>query len=152
MAADIQNITTNRKARHEFHLFETFEAGLELTGSEVKSLREGRANLKDAYITIRDGNAIMVGSHISPYSHTGYSGHDPDRDRQLLLNRREIRKISHKIAEKGFTVVPLKLYFKNGWAKVEIAVAKGKHTYDKREARKARDVARDTQREMRKYR
>ncbi|NOZ75518.1 MAG: SsrA-binding protein SmpB [FCB group bacterium] len=151
MIPDIQNIATNRKARHEFHLFDTYEAGLELTGSEVKSLREGRANLKDAYVTIRNGSAFIVGAHISPYSHTGYSGHDPDRDRQLLLNKREIRKIKQKTAEKGFTVIPLKLYFKKGWAKVEIAVAKGKHTYDKREARKSRDIARDTAREMRKY-
>ncbi|RMF10644.1 MAG: SsrA-binding protein SmpB [Candidatus Neomarinimicrobiota bacterium] len=150
METEIVPITTNRKARHDYHILETYEAGLQLTGSEVKSLREGRANLKDAYVLIRNGNAVLVGAHISPYSHTGYAGHDPDRNRQLLLHEREIRKIRQKTAEKGLTVVPLRMYFKQGWAKVEIAVAKGKHTYDKREARKNRDLSRDTLREIRK--
>ncbi len=152
MADQNSIVTQNRKARHEYHLFDKFEAGLELVGSEVKSLREGRANLKDSYVIIRRGEAVLVSAHISPYSHTGFTGHEPDRDRRLLLNKREILKINQKISEKGFTVIPLKIYFKNGWAKVEIAVAKGKNFYDKRDARKAKDVERDTQRQLRNYR
>ncbi|MBC8216590.1 MAG: SsrA-binding protein SmpB [Candidatus Marinimicrobia bacterium] len=144
-------ISKNRKAFHEFHILDRFEAGIELTGSEVKSLREGRGNLKEAYVTIRDNEAILIGAHFSPYSHTGYQGHEPKRDRRLLLNRKEIRKLAQQTAEKGLTIVPLKLYFKGGWVKVEIALAKGKKTYDKKEALKRKDIQRETDREMRRY-
>lgn len=143
-------IATNRKAFHEFFILEKYEAGIDLLGSEVKSLREGSANLKEGYVLIRDGNALLIGVRISPYSHTGYKGHDPSRDRQLLLNKREIIKLSKKVAEKGLTLIPLKMYFKNGWAKVEIGLAKGKKHYDKKESIKKRDIKRDTDREIRK--
>ncbi len=145
------NIATNRKAFHEYFLLEKYEAGLELTGSEVKSLREGHANLKEGYITIRSNEAWAVGLHISPYSHTGYQGHEPVRDRKLLLNRREISKLQRAVEQKGMTIVPVRLYFKDGWAKLEIAVAKGKHSYDKKEALKAKDLKRQSEREMGNY-
>ena len=143
-------IATNRKAFHEYFILEKYEAGIDLSGSEVKSLREGAANLKEGYVLIREGNAILIGVRISPYSHTGFKGHEPSRDRQLLLNKREIIKLSKKVAEKGLTLIPLRMYFKNGWAKVEIGLAKGKRHYDKKESIKKRDIKRDTEREIRK--
>ena len=145
------NVSTNRKAYHEFQIIEILEAGLELLGSEVKSLREGKASLKESYIKIRKGQAWMVGVHISAYSHTGFSGHEPLRDRRLLLHKNEIYKINQKLSEKGLTALPLKLYFnKQGWLKVEIGLAKGKKLYDKRDTKKRRDIERDIQREMKK--
>ena len=144
-------VSTNRKAYHEFQIIEILEAGLELLGSEVKSLREGKASLKESYIKIRKGQAWMVGVHISAYSHTGFSGHEPLRDRRLLLHKNEIYKINQKLSEKGLTALPLKLYFnKQGWHKVEIGLAKGKKLYDKRDTKKRRDIERDIQREMKK--
>ncbi len=143
-------IATNRKAYHEYFILEKYEAGIELFGSEVKSLREGSANLKEGYVLIRDGNAILIGVRISPYSHTGFKGHEPSRERQLLLNKREIIKLSKKVAEKGLTLIPLRMYFKNGWAKIEIGLAKGKKHFDKKESIKKRDIKRDTEREIRK--
>ncbi|NOZ03419.1 MAG: SsrA-binding protein SmpB [FCB group bacterium] len=144
-------VAKNRKAFHDFHILDTIEAGIELKGSEVKSLREGRANLRDAYVDIRGGNAYLVGVHISPYSHTGFVGHEPTRDRRLLLHKREILKLRQLIAEKGVTAIPLKLYFRGSWAKVELGIAKGKKTYDKKAALKARDIKRETDREMNRY-
>ena len=144
-------VSTNRKAYHEFQIIEILEAGLELLGSEVKSLREGKASLKESYIKIRKGQAWMVGVHISAYSHTGFSGHEPLRDRRLLLHKNEIYKINQKLSEKGLTALPLKLYFnKQGWLKVEIGLPKGKKLYDKRDTKKRRDIERDIQREMKK--
>ena len=144
-------VSTNRKAYHEFQIIEILEAGLELLGIEVKSLREGKASLKESYIKIRKGQAWMVGVHISAYSHTGFSGHEPLRDRRLLLHKNEIYKINQKLSEKGLTALPLKLYFnKQGWLKVEIGLAKGKKLYDKRDTKKRRDIERDIQREMKK--
>ena len=144
-------VSTNRKAYHEFQIIEILEAGLELLGSEVKSLREGKASLKESYIKIRKGQAWMVGVHISAYSHTGFCGHEPLRDRRLLLHKNEIYKINQKLSEKGLTALPLKLYFnKQGWLKVEIGLAKGKKLYDKRDTKKRRDIERDIQREMKK--
>ena len=144
-------VSTNRKAYHEFQIIEILEAGLELLGSEVKSLREGKASLKESYIKIMKGQAWMVGVHISAYSHTGFSGHEPLRDRRLLLHKNEIYKINQKLSEKGLTALPLKLYFnKQGWLKVEIGLAKGKKLYDKRDTKKRRDIERDIQREMKK--
>jgi len=143
-------IATNRKAFHEYFILEKYEAGIDLLGSEVKSLREGAANLKEGYVLIREGNAMLIGVRISPYSHTGFKGHEPSRDRQLLLNKREIIKLSKKVSEKGLTLIPLRMYFKNGWAKVEIGLAKGKKHYDKKESIKNRDIKRDTEREIRK--
>ena len=144
-------VSTNRKAYHEFQIIEILEAGLELFGSEVKSLREGKASLKESYIKIKTGQAWMVGVHISAYSHTGFSGHEPLRNRRLLLHKNEIYKINQKLSEKGLTALPLKLYFnKQGWLKVEIGLAKGKKLYDKRDTKKRRDIERDIQREMKK--
>ena len=148
---DQKGIATNKKAYHEYFILDKLEAGIELTGSEVKSLREGKASLKEGYVIIRDKEAFMMGVHISPYSHTGCSGHEPNRERRLLLTKREILKLGQKIAEKGMTIIPLKLYFKKSWAKVEIGVAKGKKHYDKKAALKEKDIKRDTDREMRKY-
>ena len=141
-------VATNRKAFHEYHILETFEAGLELRGSEVKSIREGKASLKQAYILIRKGEAWLRGTHIPSYSHTGFEGHEPVRDRKLLLHKKEIQKINSKLAEKGLTAVPTKLYFQGGLIKLEFGLAKGKKLYDKRDTKKKRDVERDIQRAL----
>ena len=141
-------VATNRKAFHEYHILETFEAGVQLKGSEVKSIREGKASLKQAYILIRKGEAWLKGSHIASYSHTGTEGHEPVRDRKLLLHKKEIQRIGSKLAEKGLTAVPTKLYFKGGLIKLEFGLAKGKKLYDKRETKKKRDVERDIQRAL----
>ena len=141
-------VATNRKAFHEYNILETFEAGLELKGSEVKSIREGKASLKQAYILIRKGEAWLRGTHIPSYSHTGFEGHEPVRDRKLLLHKKEIQKINSKLAEKGQTAVPTKLYFKGGLIKLEFGLAKGKKLYDKRDTKKKRDVERDIQRAL----
>lgn len=146
-----RTIATNRKAYHDFFILDKIEAGIELLGSEVKSLREGSGNLKEGYVVIRDGNAILVGVRISPYSHTGFEGHDPLRDRQLLLQKKQILKLARKVAEKGLTLIPLRMYFKGGWVKVEIGLAKGKRHYDKKESIKKRDIKRETDREVRKH-
>ena len=136
-------VSTNRKAYHEFHILENFEAGIQLKGSEVKSIREGSVSLKQSYIVTRGGEAWIKALHIPSYSHTGYDGHDPLRNRKLLLHKREILKIDAKLAEKGLTAVPTKLYFKGGLVKIELGLAKGKKLYDKRASKKKRDVERD---------
>ena len=143
-------VATNRKAFHEYHILEEFEAGIQLRGSEVKSIREGKASLKQSYILIRRGEAWLRGAHIASYSHTGYEGHEPVRDRKLLLHKKEIYKINSKLAEKGLTAVPIKLYFKGGFIKLEFGIAKGKKLYDKRDTKKKQDVKRDIQRAMRR--
>ena len=143
-------VATNRKAFHEYHILEEFEAGIQLRGSEVKSIREGKASLKQSYILIRRGEAWLRGAHIASYSHTGYEGHEPVRDRKLLLHKKEIYKINSKLAEKGLTAVPIKLYFKGGFIKLEFGLAKGKKLYDKRDTKKKQDVQRDIQRAMRR--
>ena len=129
-------IAENRRARHEYHLLERVEAGLALAGSEVKSLRQGQATLQRAYADPRDGELWLVGLHIPPYEQAAAAPHDPDRDRKLLLHRRQIDQLSSKVAEKGLTLVPTRLYFKDGRAKVELALARGKEVRDKR-----RDIA-----------
>ena len=141
-------VATNRKAFHEYHILETFEAGVQLRGSEVKSIREGKVSLKQAYILIRKGEAWLKGTHIPTYSHTGFEGHEPVRDRKLLLHKKEIQRINSKLAEKGLTAVPTKLYFKGGLIKLEFGLAKGKKLYDKRDTKKKRDVERDIQRAL----
>ena len=141
-------VATNRKAFHEYHILETFEAGVQLRGSEVKSIREGKASLKQAYILIRKGEAWLKGTHIPTYSHTGFEGHEPVRDRKLLLHKKEIQRINSKLVEKGLTAVPTKLYFKGGLIKLEFGLAKGKKLYDKRDTKKKRDVERDIQRAL----
>ena len=143
-------VSTNRKAYHEFHILENFEAGIQLKGSEVKSIREGSVSLKQSYIVTRKGEAWIKALHIPSYSHTGYDGHDPLRNRKLLLHKREILKIDAKLAEKGLTAVPTRLYFKGGLVKIELGLAKGKKLYDKRASKKKRDVERDIQRALKK--
>ena len=141
-------ISTNRKAYHDYFVDETLEAGLVLVGSEIKSIRAGQVNLRDSYVTLRNGEAWLVGAHIAGYTEASYQDHDPRRDRKLLLHRREITKWRSKVEQRGFTMVPLKLYLKNNRAKVEIALVRGKHTYDKREAIAQRDSERDLRREL----
>ena len=142
-AKDIKSIARNRRARHDYLILETFEAGLVLTGTEVKSLREGRANISDAYGTIRDGEAFLLNLHIAPYEHRGYANHEPDRTRKLLLHRKEIRRLIGAVERQGLTLIPLELYFKNGVAKVAMALGKGKKLHDKRDAERERDAARE---------
>src|SRR5436190_22381329 len=137
-------IASNKKAFHDYFVLQKFEAGLALMGTEVKSLRAGRANLKDSYVTFKDGEAFLFAAHISPYSHGNLQNHEPERTRKLLLHRREIEKLRSQTVEKGLTVVPLRLYFKGGRVKVEIAVVRGKKQYDKRETEKKREAERET--------
>ena len=142
-------VTENRKARHDYEILETFEAGLVLTGSEVKSLRAGRANLKDSYARIDRGEAFLLNAHISHYAAASHFGHEPERNRKLLLHRSEIDKLNGRIQERGLTVIPLKIYFKNGRAKVLIGVGRGKKAYDKRESIKEREMKREADRATR---
>ncbi len=136
-------IAENRKAHHDYHVFETFEAGIALLGTEVKAIREGRVNLRDSFARVEDGEVFLYNVNISPYSHRGYVDHEPLRRRKLLLHRSEIRKLIGKTVEKGMTLVPLRLYFKDGRVKVAISLAKGKKEYDKRETLKRRDADRE---------
>jgi len=137
-------IADNRKAFHDYHILETFEAGVALLGTEVKGIREGRANLRDSYAQVDRGEVWLHNVHINPYSHRGYVDHDPKRKRRLLLHKYEIRKLIGKTVEKGLTLVPTRLYFKNGRVKVSIALAKGKQAHDKRDAIRQREVDRET--------
>ena len=143
-------IASNRKAFHDYFVLQKLEAGIALTGTEVKSLREGRANLKDSYVDVDRGEAWLVGAHISPYSHGNRENHDPERKRKLLLHRREIDKLQGQIVEKGLTIVPLRLYFKAGRVKAEIAVVRGKKLYDKRESEKRRQLDREAEAAMKR--
>jgi len=136
-------VATNREAYHNYHILETHECGVALTGTEVKSIREGRCNLKDSYGLIREGEAWLVNAHISPYSHGNRDNHEPTRTRKLLLHRAEIDKLASKAQEKGLTLVPTKMYFKDGRIKIELAVGKGKKLYDKRETEKRREADRE---------
>ena len=138
------SIAENRKAFHDFHLLETFEAGLVLLGTEVKAIREGRVNLRDSFARVEDGEVFIYNVHISPYSHRGYADHEPLRKRKLLLHRSEIKKLIGKTVEKGMTLVPTRLYFKDGRVKVAVSIAKGKKDYDKRETIKKRETDRET--------
>ena len=145
-------IAENRRARHEYHLLDRVEAGLVLTGTEVKSLRQGQANLRRAYGDVRDGELWLIGAHISSYEQGSTGQHEPDRDRKLLLHRREIDSLTGKVQEKGLTLVPTRLYFKNGRAKVELAVARGKETRDKRRDLAKRDADRQIERALKSRR
>lgn len=142
--ANIKIISTNREAFHHYHILGTYEAGIVLVGTEVKSLREGRLNLKDAYAIVRDSEAWLLNAHISPYSHGNRQNHDPLRMRKLLLHKSQIVKLHEAIQEKGLTLVPTKIYFKNGRVKIEIGIGKGKKLYDKRETEQKRTVERET--------
>ena len=145
-------IGTNKKARHHYEFLETLEAGLVLAGSEVKSLREARVSFMDAHVKFKEGEAWLVGVHIKPYENTGVRERpDPDRPRKLLLHRKEILRLKAAIDQKGLTMVPVKMYFSRGKAKVQLALAKGKKVHDRREEIKRRDVARDTARQMARY-
>jgi SsrA-binding protein len=141
-------IAQNRRARHEYHIEESFEAGLVLMGTEVKSCREGRVNLADAYAVIKEGEAWLIQCHISPYSHGNRQNHDPMRPRKLLLHGHEIEKLDVAASQGGRTLVPLRLYFKHGLAKAEIAIARGKKLFDKRASDAKRDVERQMRREV----
>src|SRR6476619_2256311 len=138
------NIAENRKAHHDYHLLETFEAGVVLLGTEVKAIREGRVNLRDSFARVDDGEIYLHNVNISPYSHRGYADHEPLRRRKLLLHRDEIRKLIGKTVERGHTLVPIRLYFKNGRVKVALSLARGKKDYDKRETIKRRETERET--------
>jgi SsrA-binding protein len=141
---DSQLIADNRKAFHDYHILETFEAGIALLGTEVKGIREGRANLRDSYARVDGGEVWLFNVHINPYTHRGYVDHDPKRKRRLLLHKYEIRKLIGKTVEKGLTLVPTRMYFKNGKVKVAIALAKGKQAHDKRETIRRRELDRET--------
>lgn len=143
-----KTVTVNRKARHEYHVLETHEAGLALKGTEVKSLRAGKANLQDSFARVENGELILYNMHISHYEQGNQFNHEPKRPRKLLMHKREIMRLLGKTQEKGLTLVPLKVYFTRGRAKIELALAKGKKVYDKREAIKARDAKREMERAM----
>lgn len=145
-------IASNKKAFHDYHVLDKYEAGMELTGTEVKSLRDKGATLKDSYIIFKAGEAFLFGAHISPYSHGNRENHDPERTRRLLLHRREIAKLETQVVEKGLTIVPLRLYFKGGRVKAEIAVVRGKKLYDKRESEKTREADREAAAAMKRAR
>jgi len=142
-------VITNRKARHEYHIDEIYEAGISLRGTEVKSLRLGNANLQDSYAFVRQGEVFLEGMHISPYEFGNQFNHEPKRERKLLLHTKEIRKLIGKTKEKGYTLIPLSVYFKSGKAKIELALARGKKSFDKRKAIAERDAKRDQEREIR---
>ncbi len=146
---DIQPIAKNRRARHDYAILDTYGAGLVLTGSEVKSLRDGKANLSDAYGIVRDGEVYLLNLHISPYERASYNNHEPTRTRKLLLHKREIRRLIGAVERQGLTLVPLELYFKHGVAKVAMALGKGKKLHDKRDAEKQRDADREIARVVR---
>jgi len=141
-------VCQNKKAYHDYHIEETIEAGMALLGTEVKAIKEGKANLKDSYVIVKDSEVFLLNCHISPYSHGNIMNHDPLRTRKLLLHRKEIERLRGKTAVKGFTLIPLKLYFKGPFAKVEIGLAKGKQLFEKRETIKEREAKRDIERAM----
>lgn len=149
MSETIKIIAVNRKARFDYELLETFEAGMVLVGTEVKSLRAGKATIKDAYAGIEEGELWLIGLHIGPYAQGSTSAHEPERRRKLLMSAKERRRLVIKIQEKGLTLIPTRLYFKNGWAKVELALARGKRKHDKRETIATRDAERSLARARR---
>jgi len=148
----IKIVAQNKKARHDYHILETWEAGMVLQGTEVKSLRAGKVNLKDSYARVQNGEVFLYNCHISPYEKGNYANHDPERVRKLLLNKREIRKLTGSVEEKGLTLSALKIYFKNGRAKVEIGLARGKKLHDKRDDMAKRDAKRDMERAIKRGR
>lgn len=141
-------VCQNRKAFHDYFIEDTLEAGIALSGTEVKSLREGKANLKDSYVLVKGGEVFLLNCHISPYSHGNIMNHDPVRTRKLLLHRKEIERMSGKAAAKGYTMIPLKIYFKASFAKVEIGLAKGKRLFEKRDTIKEREAKREIEKAM----
>ena len=144
----VKVVARNRKAHHEYHVEETYEAGIVLTGTEIKSIRQGRVNLKDSYALINDGEVYLVNMHISPFEQGNRFNHDPTRTRKLLLHKGEINKLIGLTKQKGFTLVPLDLHLRNGYAKIQLALAKGKKLHDKREAVAKRDADREIRRQL----
>ena len=143
-----KTIVQNRRARHDYHILEHYEAGIALQGTEVKSIRAGQITLKDSYAEVDGGELFLIGVHIAPYEQGNIYNHDPERRRKLLMHKREIVRIGHTIAEKGFTLVPLRVYFKDGRAKVELGLCRGKHTIDKRQTLRKREQDRDVDRAL----
>ncbi|HEX6902552.1 MAG TPA: SsrA-binding protein SmpB [Thermoanaerobaculia bacterium] len=141
----VRPLASNKRARHDYHVLETYEAGIKLSGTEVKAVRSGKIQLKDSYIEFKDGQAFLVGAHISPYSHGNRENHEPEAVRKLLLRKREIDRLFGRTQLKGLTVVPLSVYLKGNWIKVEIALAQGKKLYDKRESEKTRELDREVE-------
>ena len=139
-----KSIAENRKAFHDYHILETFEAGVQLVGTEVKAIREGNVNLRDSFARVDDGEVWVYNIHINPYSHRGYADHEPTRKRKLLLHRQEIRKLIGRTVERGMTLVPIRMNFKNGHVKIALGLAKGKQAHDKRETIKRRETDRET--------
>ena len=147
----IKVIATNRKARHEYHILEKYEGGIVLHGSEVKAIREGKANIKEAYVRFSGNELFVIGMHIGKYSNEGYSTHTPVRDRKLLLHRKELSKLRKMVDEKGKTLIPLSIYFKGGKVKVEFGLAQGKKLWDKRKAKMEKDIDRQVDRALKSY-
>ena len=145
----VKVVASNRRARHDYEIIDTYEAGLVLQGSEIKSIREGHVQLKDSFAHVRDGEMFLVGAYIGPYAFSPGGGHEPERSRKLLLQRRQINRIASELAEKGLTLIPLRMYLKKGKAKVELGLARGKRTIDKRETIKQRDLDREMERALR---
>jgi len=141
----VKPLAANRRARPDFEILETFEAGLVLAGTEVKAIRSGKVQLKDSYVDFRDGQAFLVGAHISPYSHGNRENHEPERPRRLLLKRREIDKLFGRTLLRGLTVIPLAVYLKGNWIKVEVALAQGKKLYDKRASERRKELDREVE-------
>ncbi|OIO87826.1 MAG: SsrA-binding protein [Anaerolineae bacterium CG2_30_64_16] len=148
---EVKQVATNRKALHDYEVVDTFEAGIALTGTEIKSVRAARVNLRDGFVQIRQGEAWLLNVHISPYDFGNRENHEPRRERKLLLHRREIRKLQSKVSERGWTIVPLRMYLKDGRAKIEIALVRGKRLYDKRDAVAERDMNRELQRAVKDW-
>jgi len=148
----VKVISQNRKAYHDYHIEETVESGIALLGTEVKSLREGRAHLKDSYVILKSGEAFLLNCHISPYSHGNIMNHEPLRTRKLLMHRKEIDRLRGKVEGKGYTLIPLKLYFKDSFVKVEIGLARGKKLFEKRDTIKEREAKREIEKAMKQKR
>jgi SsrA-binding protein len=147
-----KNITVNKKAFHNYEIIDKYEAGMVLVGSEVKSIREGKVNLKDSYVEMRLAEAFLVNAHISAYSNASYNNHEPERERKLLLHKRELLKLDKKVKTRGLSVIPLRMYFnKKGKVKIEIAIAKGKRVYEKKQKIKDRDIKREVDRELKRF-
>ena len=146
----MRSVAENRKAFHDYFIDETYEAGISLVGTEVKSIREGKANLKDSYVLIKDGEAFLLNCHISPYSHGNIMNHDPLRTRKLLLKKQEIDRLRGKLIQKGYTLIPTKMYFKGPYVKLEIGLARGKKLFDKREALKEKEANRQIERALKR--
>lgn len=147
----VKIIATNRKARHDYHIDDTFEAGMALTGTEIKSIRAGRVSLRDSFAVVKEGELWLMNAHIAPYDPGTYANHEPRRPRKLLMHRREINRIAGQLQEKGFTLVPLRLYLKNNLAKVELGLARGKKQYDKRAALRQKETRREIDRAVARH-